>query len=217
MVISGEQAKFLKQAIEEYDYPKVLFDFQANTEITYPSMRELESEIKSDLMSGSPNRVRDGLSNILYWGHRTSGYYWRRVNNFRTKVTASQLHQAAYELPRLKGAGLLKLKEIGLPEFTNISFLSKVRMFIDPANWVVLDRNLLRTYRVIPDYSTTSSDIPHISPALSPMRNSTADGLLYAGGRSLFTSPIGHIWPWTLNEAYFNWSREKRFSGPPKS
>src|SRR4030042_962909 len=143
MPLNSQQLAALSTAISEYSYPKVLFDFVKSKEIRYMSMRELETDIRRDQISGNPDDVKRGLSNVLYWGHRTTGFCKTRVEKFREQVTARQLSETTKMLVSLQGAGLLTLKGLKLPEFSNVSFLSKLRMFLDPDKWVVLDRNLM--------------------------------------------------------------------------
>jgi len=142
--LSNDQVKELEKAIRGYSYPKVLYDFMANKEVACPSMRELEATVGADLRSGDPVVVKRGLSNVLYWGHRSRPYYWKRMTNFRDGVTEDSLRKASQVLVQLTGAGLEALKKLSMPEFSNLSFLSKVRMFLDPTDWVVLDRSLMK-------------------------------------------------------------------------
>src|SRR3990172_3459473 len=66
----------------------------------------------------------------------------KRVEKFRGEVKQDQLCKAARALVGLSGPGLRTLAALKLPEFSYLSFLSKIRMFIDPTTWVVLDRKL---------------------------------------------------------------------------
>ncbi|SPD74227.1 conserved hypothetical protein [uncultured Desulfobacterium sp.] len=36
------------------------------------------------------------------------------------------------------------IKEIGLPQYSGMSFISKIRMFLDPTKYVVLDQQILK-------------------------------------------------------------------------
>jgi len=137
-------AETLKEAIAAYDFPKVLFDFDRQKEIRFPTMRELEAELLSCLLSDDPERVKRGLANVLYWGYARIMYRRTRVENFRTKVTDDQLRKARSTFATLDGGGLIRLKRLGLPEFSHVSFLSKLRMFLDPRRYVVLDKKLMK-------------------------------------------------------------------------
>ena len=143
MPLSQNQVEILRNAINNYCYPKVTFDFQNNNEVHHHTMRELESAVQNDLTSGDPSKVKDGLSNILYWGHRRAGYYWTRVENFREHITDTQLDYVAQLLRNSNNVDLKKIKRLKLPEFSNLSFLSKVKMFLDPTRFVILDLKLM--------------------------------------------------------------------------
>jgi hypothetical protein len=151
MSLNERQITILMEAVSSYSYPGVTYDFQRQIEVSYGSMRDVEGTIRADLQSGHPTRVKDGLSNVLYWGYATQpGRQVKRVKRFRAEVTASHLETVARVLQVLQGAGLTTIKQIGMPEFSNVSFLSKVRMFLDPENWVVLDLKLMDLARVKP-------------------------------------------------------------------
>ena len=107
-------------------------------------MHELEMKIRGQLLSGQLAQVKDGLSNILYWGHFRAGYRDSRVKKFRDKVNDILLKKAAKLFPVIVANGIIQIKELKLPQFSNLSFISKVRMFLDPAEYVVLDRSLMR-------------------------------------------------------------------------
>lgn len=134
----------LQQAIREYDFPLVTYDFVRDRERVHEGMRELERAIHSNLVSADLNRVRDGLSSVLYWGYARMGIRDHRVNAFRTSVTDTQLLASRECFATLKGPGLRVMYRLNLPEFSQISFLSKVRMFLDPDLYVTLDKKLAK-------------------------------------------------------------------------
>lgn len=86
--------------------------------------------------------VVDGLSNVLYWGHANADYRWTRVQNFRESVNIAQIIQFSRAVNGLLDPGLVRIKKIGMSEFGYMSFVSKVRMFLDPDNYPVLDRRI---------------------------------------------------------------------------
>jgi len=67
-----------------------------------------------------------------------------RVQKFLDNVTEDQIQSATNLFPNIEGDGLAEIKRIGLPQFSNMSFVSKLRMFLDPRNYVTLDRKLLK-------------------------------------------------------------------------
>lgn len=59
---------------------------------------------------------------------------------------------------------LIKIKNFGLPEFSGMSFVSKIRMFLDPEKSATLDRQIMKIHptfygsRECPCESDTDSD-----------------------------------------------------------
>ncbi|GAG44048.1 unnamed protein product, partial [marine sediment metagenome] len=88
--------------------------------------------------------VKNGLSNVLYWGYYRMGIRDCRVNNFRKKATATQLSEAQRLFGRLEGPSVIQIKKLHLPQFSGLTFISKVRMFLDPSNYVTLDLKLMK-------------------------------------------------------------------------
>jgi hypothetical protein len=135
----------LRRAAGAYDYPAVTYDFGNGRERQHGSMSTVEEEIRSALRSPDPAAIRDGLSNILYWGfYRSPGRRDYRVDRFRQEVTAHQLGLAGHTFLRLTGPALRRLKDIQLPGFSQVSFLSKIRMFLEPDSYAVLDLKIAK-------------------------------------------------------------------------
>ena len=107
-------------------------------------MRSIEKVIESDLSSGESELVKNGLSNVLYWGFAQIGYRDTRVKRFRNDVTQDKLNDATSLFNEIQGDCLLEIKRIGLPQFSGMSFISKVRMFLDPESYVILDQQILK-------------------------------------------------------------------------
>ena len=133
----------LVAAIDAYDFPCVTYDFSLNVEREHHSMRSVEEEVRSCLLSDNIEIVKNGLSNVLYWGYSRIGYRDCRVSRFRKNVTTTQLSEAQTLFTRLEGPGVIRIKKLGLPELSGLSFISKVRMFLDPSNYVALDLKLM--------------------------------------------------------------------------
>jgi len=132
----------LLDAAGRYSYPCVVWDFSKRRELELESMRCVESTIREQLTSGDPDAVKHGLADVVYWGFRSQGYYKRRFSDFLTRVSAVHVEMASRLLPEVKGVALRKLKALGLPQFSNMTFLSKLRMFLDPERYVALDKHL---------------------------------------------------------------------------
>ena len=148
MNLTAREAAELRRAVAAYDYPKVLFDFKGGHETTFRNMRELEERVRDCLLSPRPDCVKDGLSNILYWGLARMGIQETRIERFRSQVTREQLEAARRAFRAISGTGLQFLKRLGLPQFSHMSFLSKLRMFLDPMDYVVLDLKLMNLAKV---------------------------------------------------------------------
>ena len=144
MALSSTLRTELWQAIQDYDFPFVTFDFMEKREIRHVSMRQVEACIWHQLHGGTSELVKDGLSNVLYWGYARTGFRWKRITDFRSKVTEQQLSDTTRLLRQFNGTGVRQLAKLGLLQFSGLSFLSKVRMFLDPANYVILDIQLLK-------------------------------------------------------------------------
>jgi len=144
MALSDDLRTVLLQAIEDYDFPFVTYDFIENKEIQHQSMRDVEARISEQLLAEKPESIRDGFSNVLYWGYARTGYRWNRITDFRTKATVDKLSRAGKTLRELHRSGVREIAKLQLPQFSGLSFVSKVRMFLDPTNYVVLDIQLLK-------------------------------------------------------------------------
>jgi len=60
------------EAIATSDYPPVTYDCVAGCELAFPSMIDLDHYLQDLLLSGSQDKLKDGLSGILYWGNYRS-------------------------------------------------------------------------------------------------------------------------------------------------
>jgi hypothetical protein len=150
-VAPGDELKVeLQRARDSYTFPAKTYDFRAEGEVVHPTSREVETSISTQLRSERLEDVRDGLSNVLYWGYGTSkGRRKHRVHRFRSEVAERDLSAFSDLVKSLSGPGLVAIHALGLPQFSGASFISKVRMFLDPANYVVLDLKLAQL-RTIP-------------------------------------------------------------------
>jgi hypothetical protein len=82
------------------------------------------------------------------------------VERFRSSVTVEQMERAASLLPQLSKPGILELRRLRLPEFGMLTFLSKLRSFLDPEKYCVLDRKLLRIPALKSDFKVSGKAIP---------------------------------------------------------
>ena len=138
----------LRSAKEAYSFPAVTYDFHRGQERRHPSIQGVETQIRAELTYPSLLAVKDALSNVLYWGYARTGYRDVRVKDFRDKVSEEQLAQAldlfhSLTRPGPKPPALRAIAALLLPQFSGMSFISKIRMFLDPWYFAVLDRKLL--------------------------------------------------------------------------
>jgi len=144
MNLSKAEIDILNNAINGYSFPCVCYDFNDDRPLNFQNMKMVEEFVRKDLKSGDYNSVKNGLSNVLYWGFAQIGYRDTRVEIFRKKVTEGHLHDAAILFERIEGVALKEIWKIRLPQFSSMSFISKIRMFLDPANYVILDQQILK-------------------------------------------------------------------------
>jgi len=132
----------LIEAITAYDYPPVTYDFLEQRERCFAGVRDLERYLQGLLWATDTQSIRNGLSGVLYWGHYRVGYRDDRVRNFRARVTETQLLRAIRTFRVLHGSGIVDLCKIDLPQFSYMAFVTKLRTFLDPERYCVLDSKI---------------------------------------------------------------------------
>ena len=151
---TSDYASALCAAIREYRFPPVTFDFEAGEEIHHADMRGVEDRIRGLLMAPSRRQVKDGLANVLYWGYANSpGRRRYRVGKFRKDVTDDQLDCLAEIVACTPPPGPVRIKRIGLPQFSGMSFITKIMMFLDPTGYPVLDMKIAEAFSQSSDFS----------------------------------------------------------------
>ena len=93
-------------------------------------------------MSSDISQIKDGLSNVLFWGYYRIGYKETRLKNFRDNVSPFQL-QTFKALLENNILNPINIKKIGMPQFSGFSFISKILMFVNPLQYVVLDKKIM--------------------------------------------------------------------------
>ena len=83
MFLTSEQNTLLRRFIKRYSYPCVTYDFTRRRECAQRNMRIVESVIHRQSDFVAIDTVKDGLSNVLDWGHARAGYRGIRVCKFR--------------------------------------------------------------------------------------------------------------------------------------
>lgn len=151
-----QYVSLLREVVESYDYPTVVCDFQTESKISHTDMAAVEEHIGALLRSTDPGGVRDGLSNVLYWGYaRQPGRRDARVRDFRDDTPADDPRLARFadlvrslgEAPLSTEAGpaLLRIKRLGVRQFGQMSFVTKILMFLDP-QFPVLDMKVAKAF-----------------------------------------------------------------------
>ena len=175
MPLVPSQKEILRSAIDEYEFPAEYFDFVHNIPDPQPSIQAVENKIRVDLKSGDLERVKNGLLNVLYWGYAQMGIRKTRVSRFREKVTDSRLLAAAQLFQTSASPPLLQIKKLGLPEFSGMSFVSKVRMFLDPHTSATLDFQIMKIRAECP-YTVLSSIHLSVRSTQIPITAQNAEG-----------------------------------------
>jgi hypothetical protein len=150
LALSEQQKDCLRNAIERYEFPSDYFDFIGYARECLANTKAVEIRIRRDLTSGEPECVKNGLSNVLYWGYARMGIRDTRVQRFRTKVNIAQLECASDLFRRSDFPSVVEIKKLRLPEFSGLSFVSKVRMFLDPDKSATLDWQIMRIHKRCP-------------------------------------------------------------------
>ena len=105
------------------------------------------------MRSRDPGAVRDGLSNVLYWGWaQKPGRQRDRVGIFREGIQPNdprlvRFMNFVHSMPRASQSAaeqLHALKQLKLPQFSQMSFTTKILMFLDPNRFAVLDLKIAR-------------------------------------------------------------------------
>ena len=163
----SEYCREMHKAVAEYDYPPVTYDFKSANPQRHPTMGAVENLIRGQLLHADPCVVKDGLSNVLYWGYASqSGRQRQRVNRFRTNVTKEQIDGFTNAVAGRGYCSLRDIKKLSMPEFTKMSFTSKILMFLSPSKYPVLDQHIAKL-RARPDFPILDGLTVHTSIPLT--------------------------------------------------
>ena len=144
MPLNIHQQTQLGNAIHLYGFPPIYFDFPNNVQIRAPNMAAVELAIRNMLVSPNALDVKHGLANVIYWGYGQIGYQQTRVNRFLGNVTQNHLEQFQALVTAPNIPTLSQIRVIQMPEYSGISFISKILAFINPGQYCVLDQQLAR-------------------------------------------------------------------------
>ncbi len=146
MSLSEQELSILSNAADRYSYPGFTWSVERNAPVQHANMTGVEQYIRERLISGDPAKVREGLASVVHWGHGNAGYQGVRRDRVLA-INVAGFVQAALVLPELGVAPLCAqqltaIKRLRLPELSQMPFVSKVLMFLDPERYVVLDNKL---------------------------------------------------------------------------
>ena len=142
---SSEYAAKILAAVAEYEFPFATYDFKSGRPKHHPTMQDVENLIRGQLLHADSSEVKDGLSNVLYWGYASQpGRQKQRVNEFRDKATSDQIDGFKNAVARLGYCSLSDIKVLKMPQFSGMSFTSKILMFMSPEKYPVLDLKIAK-------------------------------------------------------------------------
>ena len=145
-----QYAALLCEAIRAYDFPAVAYDFTEGKELDHDSMLPVEQYIGTLLRSKDLSAVKDGLSNVLYWGYaQRPGWRDFKVRDFRNTIPDPKREPKLDQFAQRVRSGrldLVNIKKLKLRQFSQISFVSKILMFLDPTRYPVLDLKLANAF-----------------------------------------------------------------------
>ncbi len=144
MPLTEEQIAAFREAIKGYSFPAVYYDFEEGREVQAKRMADVEYVIGGQLCSVHTEDVKNGLANILYWGYANVGYRDARVEKLNNNITIEQIKVFQTLLVNDRRPTMAEIKTIRIPEYSGMSFLSKLLMFLNPSDYCVLDRQIAR-------------------------------------------------------------------------
>ena len=113
-------------------------------------MLAVEQYIGTLLRSKDFSAVKDGLSNVLYWGYARQPIRDFRVSDFRKTIPDPEREPKLDQFAQLMRSGrsdlFQSIKKLQLRQFSQISFVSKILMFLDPTRYPVLDLKIAKAF-----------------------------------------------------------------------
>jgi hypothetical protein len=135
----------LLKSIAAYSYPAKIYDFYTSEGVTLASMQNVEKLIRDCLTSTDQETVKMGLGNVIYWGNVQNGYVLHRFNEFRRRVTNDHaLSFVKLMEKRDLNPSSLDIRDLKIPYFSGLSFVSKIKMFLNPNACGVIDLQIMK-------------------------------------------------------------------------
>lgn len=159
MPLCDSQKATLYTAIEEYKFPPVYWDYINSGDVELDDTRELEDVLRPQLVSDDTETVRRGLANVTYWGYAKSGGRQSRAGVFYEKATEEQLIGFQQLVADQNVPTLVEIKQLKLPQYSGISFVSKILAFLSPHTHCVLDSQLLRLTQTVANKAITQIEL----------------------------------------------------------
>ena len=144
MPLTAVQIEQLRGAITGYAFPAVYFDFNNGLEVVAQNMLEVEAALAGQLRSQEVASTKHGLANVLYWGYAQIGYRQNRIDKFINNVSDQQIKDFQALLTANNIPTMMAIRHIGLPQYSGISFISKILMFLNPRAYCILDQQLAK-------------------------------------------------------------------------
>jgi hypothetical protein len=144
MPLTQDQIAQFHDAINGYAFPAVYFDFNNNLEITTQNIIEVEDVLADPMRSQDLLRIKYGLANVLYWGYAQIPYGKKRVQNFMSKISDQQITNFRDLIADNIMPTLTAVRQCHLPEYSGMSFISKILTFLNPDNFCVLDQQIAK-------------------------------------------------------------------------
>ena len=113
-------------------------------EIRANNITDVENLLAGQLRSQQPDTIKYALVNIIYWGYAKIGYRQNRIDAFMDNVSSFQIQAFQTLTSTNKIPTLRAIKEIGLPQYSGMSFITKILMFLKPNDYCVLDQQIAK-------------------------------------------------------------------------
>lgn len=152
-----EYASELCAAMAAYNYPSVTcYDFDAFLrhggyvpyEEKHLNMESVDHVIGKQLTSQDLQEIEDGLSNVLFWGYANFNQFQRsKIQRLRKEITCQQLIDLRDAIGDVDEIDLSVIRSMKIPEFGQMSFASKLLMFLSAGTRPVLDIKIAKFAR----------------------------------------------------------------------